>query len=162
MFRIFGPKTEINIEKVVIHECYHENVQSRFRAFFSINKQSSKLLIMALTLIQGQTDVVSIEIYDSITGNLLDKAVASNQQYATDNAGVLAASPDTDATKEDITAAGPGTANLSGSVTADLSAYGLGNAVVINVPPTPVTVTPNVTVTPAARFAFAPPVTPTV
>lgn len=165
---LFGPHTEVNIEQVNIFECsnpehhhHFHDPRKRFKAFFVIYKYKSKLAIMALTLNPGQTDVVGIEIYDSITGNVLDQAVASAQTYNVDDASILAIAPDTDATKEDLTAAAAGTANLSGTVTADLSAYGLGAGVVLSVPPTPVTVAPIVTVTPAARFVFAPAVTPT-
>jgi hypothetical protein len=165
---LFHPETQVNIEQLNIFECsepkhhhHFHDPHKRFRAFFSLNKRSSKVLIMALTLNPGQTDVVGIEIYDSITGNVLDQAVASNQQYAVDNASILTIAPDADTTKEDLTASAAGTANLSGSVTADLSAYGLGSGVVLSVPATPVTVASVVSVTPAARFVFAPPVTPT-
>ena len=164
-----GPKTEIKINTINIFECedkdHHKHFhdpQRRFKAFFSIVKNKSKFIIMSLTLNPGQQDIVGIEIYDSITGNVLTTAVATGQTYSVDDATILTLAPDADATKEDITAAAAGTANLSGTVTADLSSYGLGSAVVLSVPATPVTVAPLVTVTPAARFTFAPPTTPTV
>lgn len=162
-----GPKTVFKIDTINVIECenkeHHKHFhdpQRRFKAFFSIVKNKSKFIIMALTLNPGQQDVVGIEIYDSITGQVLDKAVGTGQTYNVDDASVLTIATDADATKEDLTAAAAGTANLSGTVLADLSAYGLGSAVTLAVPATPVTVQSLVTVTPAARFVFADPTTP--
>lgn len=156
------PTTVIVISETIIevegHQYHHH--KHRFKAYFSINIKNSKFLIMALTLNQGQTDVVGIQVIDSITNNVLDKAVLSAQTYAVADSTIVGATPDTDATKEDLVASAGGTTNLDGTITADLSAYGLGTAVVLQVQTAPITVVPAVTVTPQAVFVFAPPVTP--
>lgn len=106
---------------------------------------------MSQTIIVGGKTVWGIEVYDTTSGDVLTNAVLSAEQYTTDNAAATTLSPDVATpSEEDIIGAAPGTANISGSVTADLSAYGLGNAVVLPVSAVPLTViTP---VTPAARF----------
>jgi hypothetical protein len=138
----------------------YKKPEHHFVAFFSINSKQNQFLIMSLTLQVGQTDVVGIQVVDSISGNVLTNAVLSGQTYSGDNTAAVGLAPDADATKEDLTALAAGVSNLSGSVTADLSAYGLGTAVVLPVAPVPVSVVPAVTVAPVAQFIFAPPVTP--
>ncbi len=128
------------------------------KAVFFIKYQHNKLNFMALTLNQGQKVVVGIQVIDSSTGNVLTSAKLSGQSYSADNTTILSIAPDAaDATSEDVTAAAGGTANLSGSVTADLSAYGLGTSVVLPVAPDPITVVVPVTVTPQAVFVFGTP-----
>lgn len=107
----------------------HHHKRKHVRAVFIIKYKYNKFTFMALTLTQGQTDVVGIQVIDSLTGNILTQAALSGQNYAIDDATIVAAVPDTtDPTSEDLTASttNTGTANLTGSVTADLSAYGLG------------------------------------
>lgn len=131
----------------------------RFIAFFSIHKNKSKFLIMSLTLNKGDKVVVGIQVIDSITGSVLGEAKLSGQQYVDDNLTSVGATPDADGASEDLEALDGGLANLSGSVTADLSAYGLGSAVVLPVAAVPVNVITPVTVAPLAQFVFSP-VTP--
>lgn len=163
----FQAETELTLSKEIL--TLQKNCAPRFIAFFSTQSfnKKSKLLIQMLTLQIGQPgDVIGIEIYDSITGNVLDKAVASGQTYSVDDATIVSAAPDADPTKEDVEPLAAGTTNIEGSVTADLTAYGLGAAVVLSIPPAPITVIPAaVQVTPAARLvvtsqATGAPVTP--
>lgn len=107
----------------------------------------------------GSTDVVSIQVIDSLTGNVLSNAVLSGQQYNIDNSGIVAETPDANPADADLKAVAVGTANLSGQVTADLSAYGLGSAVVLPIAAVPVNVVaPPPQIAPQAQFVFAPPV----
>lgn len=143
------------VDRLACHKPLHH-----FVAFFFVHHKQSKFLLMSLTLNPGQTDVVGIQVIDSISGVVLSKAVLSGETYAVDNAAAVGAVPDANPAQEDLTAVAVGTANLNGTVTADLSAYGLGKAVVLPVTPAIVNVVPAVTIAPQAQFVFAPPVTP--
>lgn len=138
----------------------NKNRGPRFIAFFFTQSfYKSKFFIMQLNLAVGQKgDVLSIEIYDTVTGNVLSSAVGSAPTYAIDHPEFAALAADVDPLKEDISPVAEGAAVLSGTITADLSAYGLGTGVVLNVDPVNVVVAPAPPppVTPAARIVTAP------
>lgn len=140
------------IEEQVIEiegEKFHHHNHHRFSAVFFITIDKNTFLIMdKLTIDLGQTVTVGIEIYDKKSGKVLDKAVASAQTYAVDDPTKVTAAADADPTKEDLTGADFGTASLTGTVVADLSAYGLDAATPLSVDALPLAVAP----TPAARF----------
>ena len=116
---------------------------------------------MSLNLTVGQPvrELLTIQIYDTVTGNVLGSAVESAPTYAVDNVAIAAIAPDaTTPSAEDVTPVAAGNASITGTVTVDLSAYGLGTGVVLNVDPLPVVVSPAPPppVVPAARFVAAP------
>lgn len=130
----------------IIRHLEKELSLKRFHAFFFIqtfNNQKNYITMGFNLTVGGPGEKIGIQIIDLNTGQPLPQAVASNQQYSIDNPAIVSAVPDTtDPTEEDIAPVAAGTANLSGSVTADLSAYGLGTGVVLPVAPAPVVVAP--------------------
>ena len=130
----------------MIRQLEKELQLNRFHAFFSIQTFTNlqKIITMGFSLTVGQPgEKIGIQIIDLNNGNPLPQAVASAQTYSVDNPAVVAATPDaTTPSEEDIAPVAAGSANLTGQVTVDLSAYGLGNAVVLTVAPAPITVAP--------------------
>lgn len=110
---------------------------------------------MSTTLNVGQKIPVGIQVIDSLTGTVLANAKLSGQTYAVDNTAAVTEAPDADPTKEDLTAVAAGAANLTGTVVADLSAYGLSAADTLTVVPAVVNVVvPPPPIAPQAVFVF--------